>query len=83
MFDASNPLLTPGPVLMCTGKIRGPDGIEYGVVTLRTTSATVTGYLTREEVYRWASMLELLAGKISPLAAGSGPPATAPLPGLG
>ena len=57
--DAANRLLAPGPAQLATGLIPGPAG-WLGVLTVRTTSATVTVMLDRKNVRGWEAMLAQL-----------------------
>jgi hypothetical protein len=66
--DVNNRLLAPGPAQLVTGLIPGPAG-WLGVLTLRTTSATVTVMLDRETVQGWGVML----GQLEDAMDGSGP----------
>jgi hypothetical protein len=55
--DPGNALLAPVLARLHTGTVRASDGSVYGVVTIRTTSATVTAYLAAGEVKTWADVL--------------------------
>jgi hypothetical protein len=66
--DEGNHLLSPGPAQLATGLIPGPAG-WLGVVTIRTTSATVTVMLDRKNVRGWGAML----GQLGDAMDGGGP----------
>jgi hypothetical protein len=55
--DTGNALLAPGPAKLHTGTAQATDGTTLGVVTIRTASATVTGFLMRDDVKAWADVL--------------------------
>jgi len=65
LFDTGNTLLqTDVPAAMLTGKVPVPDG-ERGVVTIRTTSATLTVTLTKADAEQWAASFADLAASLS------------------
>jgi hypothetical protein len=55
--DEANDLLAPAPAKLATGMSPRPGGGMIGVVTVRTTSATVTVFLQPGEVKEWADLL--------------------------
>jgi hypothetical protein len=71
-IDVGNPLLAPGPSRLYLARVRLPDGPERMVLTVRTTSATLTWYLDREQGLMWADMIRAKAETLSVLAAGNG-----------
>ena len=71
-FDHGNPLLGPSPTVLTTAVVRGPDGAEWAVVTIRTPSTTVTAYLAKHEAQGWADQIAETAGKISGLVVANG-----------
>jgi hypothetical protein len=59
--DPGNELLAPALAKLHTGTAQASDGSTLGVVTIRTTSATVTAFLTAGDVKAWADVLNGLA----------------------
>jgi hypothetical protein len=65
LFDPGNPLLATGvPAILITGKIPTPSG-EMGIVTIRTTTATLTVTADRKGVSDWADLLASLRDQMS------------------
>lgn len=57
MFDTGNPLLDRVPANMTLGTIDTPAG-KLLVLTVRTSSATLTVLLTKDDAKGWAKMLD-------------------------
>jgi hypothetical protein len=64
LLDAGNSLIAQVPAQLHTGMVSGPAG-KIGVVTLRTTSTTVTVFLSAVDLRTWAELLTGLADKMS------------------
>jgi len=62
--DLGNALLSAVPAQLATGVLTSADGAEYGIITVRTTSATVTAYLSPGEVREWADHLNGLHAQL-------------------
>lgn len=66
LIDTGNPLLSGGPARLDTGSVWAEGGgTQVGVVTVRTTSATVSVMLTRAQLRSWAGLLTSLADSFS------------------
>jgi hypothetical protein len=59
--DPGNDLLAPALAKLHAGTVQASDGSTLGVVTIRTTSATVTAFLNASDVKAWADVLNGLA----------------------
>ncbi len=68
-IDRGNTLLTPTPSVLSMSRVRMPDGTELAVATIRTTSATVTVYLSKAEAEAWGENFQFTAAKMSSLIA--------------
>lgn len=55
-YDTGNPLLAPGSASLTTAEVMAQGG-KLGVATIRTASATLTAFLTREQMTEWGEML--------------------------
>jgi hypothetical protein len=64
LVDAGNALLAPVPAQMHAGMVNGPDG-KTGVITVRTSSATLTVFLGAADLRSWASLLTALADELT------------------
>lgn len=64
LVDAGNRLLGKVPATLDTGSIEAQDG-TYGIVTVRTASATLTVFLTAAELREWAQVLEAAASQLA------------------
>jgi hypothetical protein len=65
LYDTGNWLLaTAVPSQLLTGKLPVPAG-EVGIVTIRTTTATITVTLTRGDAAEWADTLAELRDSLS------------------
>lgn len=62
-MDVNNPLLSGTPCRLDGGVAQTADG-RVGVLTVRTTSATVTGFLSAEELRTWAKFINDLANEV-------------------
>jgi hypothetical protein len=62
--DAGNELLAPVLAKLHAGTVQASDGTTLGVVTIRTTSATVTAFLNASDVKAWADVLNGLAAQM-------------------
>lgn len=62
--DTGNDLLAPTQAKLHTGTAQATDGSTLGVVTIRTTSATVTAFLTAADVGAWADVLNGLRAQL-------------------
>lgn len=67
-IDAGNELLAQVPARLDTGTIDVPGAGKLGVLTLRTTSATVTVFLGAEDLRSWGALLTSLAGQVGGIA---------------
>jgi hypothetical protein len=63
-FDAANDLLAAGPCMQVTALLDTPEG-QRMCYTVRTSSATVTALLTKEDATAWAKALTAEAGRMS------------------
>lgn len=64
-LDADNPLLAGGPAQLDAGAISLAAGAgNAGVLTLRTTSATVTVIMTAADLDAWAKVISDLAAQV-------------------
>lgn len=64
LVDQGNPLLGQVPAQMDTGTVDIPGSGTLGVLTIRTTSATVTVMLAPQDLQSWGEILTSLAGKL-------------------
>ena len=64
-YDPANPLLASGPSQLATGIFTSPDGLKAGALTIRTPSATVTVFLSTEELRAWSATIASLADRMS------------------
>jgi hypothetical protein len=62
--DTGNGLIAPGPAQMMTGLLPTPAGQRL-VLTIRTSSATVTVFLAKEDAETWARTIAATAAKLS------------------
>lgn len=64
LVDPANGLLAPGDARMETGSVTLPGGARLGVVTMRTSSATLTVFLGPEDLRQWGEMLTALGSQL-------------------
>lgn len=64
LVDPGNTLLSKSSFTMDTGSIETLHDGTLGVITLRTPSATLTLFLTAEELREWAQMLTSVADQV-------------------
>jgi hypothetical protein len=62
--DLGNDLIAPVLAKLHVGTAQASDGSTLGVVTVRTTSATVTAFLNAADVKAWADVLNGLAAQL-------------------
>lgn len=60
-LDVHNPLIGGGPARIDTGIIQHPDAGKMGVLTVRTSSATVTVLMGDSDLDNWADHIHQLA----------------------
>lgn len=65
-FDPGNQLLAGGPAQLSVDEVMTPQG-KLGVLTIRTTSATVSVFLSREDLATWAATIQRKADDMSGL----------------
>lgn len=63
-LDPNNPLLAGGPVTLECGTVAKPGEPVVVGVTMRTDSATVTGFITPAQLEEWAGLLCGLRGSL-------------------
>jgi hypothetical protein len=63
-IDPNNPLLNGGVARLDVGSITPPGQDQVGVVTVRTSSATVTVLMTAKNLREWADILTGLADQM-------------------
>lgn len=63
-LDTGNPLLAGGPAKLDTGSITTEDGQQAGVLTVRTSSATVTVLLNATSLDEWGDLIKTLAASL-------------------
>lgn len=56
-LDQNNPLIATGPSRLDLGIISHPQSGKIGVVTVRTSSATVHSFMNAEEIGQWVDLL--------------------------
>lgn len=77
--DPGNPLLDVGKALLTAAKVRKPGHPdELASITIRTSSATLTVFLTKDETRSWQRVFGDTADSMSGLVTGNGRPATPP-----
>ena len=64
-FDPANPLLGPGPSRLDIGVFSVGNGVNAGVLTIRTPTTTVMIMLAAEELASWAQLITGLAAQVS------------------
>jgi hypothetical protein len=64
LTDPGNDMLAPGPARLNCGTVTTPDG-KLGVLTIRTSSATVTVLLDAKALRDWAGLIVSVAGQLS------------------
>lgn len=69
--DGGNPLLSGGPVALMATVVDTPMG-QRMMVTIRTTSTTLTGFLSKLDSGRWIDVLQTEHGKMSSLVVPNG-----------
>jgi hypothetical protein len=60
-LDAGNRLLGPAPVYLETGTVTLQDGTMSGILTMRSATATMTAFLSADELSAWAKVISDLA----------------------
>lgn len=64
LVDPGNKLLNQVPAQLDTGTIDTPDGV-FGVLTVRTPSATLTVFLTPADVKNWSEVISGLSDQLA------------------
>lgn len=64
LIDTGNPLLARVPVDLKTGAVETPAG-KLGVLTLRTSSSTLTLFLSAGDLRDWTRLLTELANQLT------------------
>ncbi len=65
LFDAGNILLAQGPARLDTGSVTTPERTKVGIVTIRTSSTTLTVFVTAADLREWAGVLSGLADQMT------------------
>lgn len=65
-YDTGNPLLGGGPASIALTQVPTVNG-EMTAATFRTMSTTLTAFLTREELYKWADVMRSHADQMGGL----------------
>lgn len=65
-YDTGNALLGGGPASLTTAEVMTPGG-KVAAVTMRTSSATVTAFLNKDELQTWGQALLAQANQMTGL----------------